>query len=160
MPEDADQLARLRWEFHYEDGVPSSADSETIDEFRTRFRAFFARALESNGWTIWVAEVFDEIVSHVYVYTVPKVPRPTQTTDAWGYVTNVYTVPDHRGQDVGSALMAAVRNWASDRRLELLLVWPSKASRTFYERAGFSPDSDVLECPVLATIPGIRPVTS
>jgi len=40
-------------------------------------------------------------------------------------------------------LLSAVIDWARGQEMELLHVWPSDPSRSFYERAGFiaSPES-------------------
>lgn len=131
---DTRQLAQMRWDFHNEDKEPIT---QTIEDFAKRFESFLGEALDSGRWFVWVAEVKGEIVSHIFVYVVPKVPRPSRTTDAWGYVTNVYTAPQHRGHGVGSKLMEAVVQWARSEELELLLVWPSDDSTDFYRRAGF-----------------------
>ncbi len=127
------RLAEMRWAFHSEHEEPVS---QTRGEFDQRFREFFADALSSGRWFIWIAEENGEIVSHVYVFVVSKVPRPNETSETWGYITNVFTVPCSRSTGVGSALMDAVANWAMSQKLELLLVWPSEESVMFYERAG------------------------
>jgi GNAT superfamily N-acetyltransferase len=139
---DGPKLAQMRWDFHSEDKEPIS---QTIEEFANRFQVFLGEALDTGKWFVWVAEVEGQIVSHIFVYVVSKVPRPSRTTNAWGYVTNVYTTPNHRGRGVGSKLMEAVVHWARSEALELLLVWPSDDSADFYRRAGFikSPDAHV-----------------
>lgn len=132
----------MRWEFHVEHEEPLS---QTFDEFSGRFDSFLREALASGRWFVWVAEADKEIVSHIYVFVVPKVPRPSMASDAWGYVTNVYSEDSHRGHGVGSRLLQAVIEWALEQRLELLIVWPSEDSVAFYERAGFTANPEILE---------------
>ncbi len=36
-------------------------------------------------------------------------------------------------------------DWALEQRLELLIVWPSERSVSFYRRAGFAPSAEMLE---------------
>lgn len=139
---DAQQLAAMRWSFHSEDNEPVS---QTLKQFTERFQKFFAEALTSGRWFVWVADQDGKIISHVYVYVVPKVPRPSRTTDSWGYVTNVYTDPSHRGKGVGSKLMDAATDWAMKERLELLIVWPSDDSADFYRRSGFEKSVEIFE---------------
>lgn len=131
---DAPRLAQMRWDFHNEHKEPIS---QNIEEFAQRFESFLGEALDSGRWFVWLAEVDGQIASHIFVYVVPKVPRPSRTTDSWGYVTNVYTASHRRGMGIGSKLMEAVVRWAQSRGLELLLVWPSEESEDFYQRAGF-----------------------
>ncbi len=143
VEDDCEALARMRWDFHSEDEPDVE---QTWEEFQVRFGEFFKRALDGGRWFIWVAEAGGQIVSHIYVYAVPRVPRPDRSSaSAWGYVTNVYTAPASRGQGIGGGLLAAVRAWASERDLELLLTWPDRRSVTFYERAGFQRSSEAME---------------
>ncbi len=92
-----------------------------------------------------VAVEAGEIVSHVFIHLVEKVPKPGDLDGKWGYVTNVYTRPAFRGRGIGSELMRNVTNWAREIGLELLIVWPSRESVPFYERAGFSPSDEIME---------------
>lgn len=65
--------------------------------------------------------------------------------DQYGYLTNVYTVPDRRSHGLGAELQRHIIDLARAEGLELLVVWPSDLSRSFYERLGFSADNQVLE---------------
>jgi len=68
-----------------------------------------------------------------------------------GVVTNLYVRPEHRGEGVGSALLAA----AEDRLRELgvdavalEVMADNEAARRFYRRAGYEPHRVELEKPV------------
>ena len=137
---DVPELARMRWAFRTETGeIP--IEDET--RFAERYARFVADGLASGRWTYWVAEDDGALVAHMAVCTVRSVPRPSRATDQWGYLTDCYTRPAHRGRGVGSALLAHVRDWASRQDLELLIVWPSDPSARFYERAGFGPAPEI-----------------
>jgi hypothetical protein len=41
--------------------------------------------------------------------------------------------------------MRRAKQWARDEDLELLIVYPSEGAVTFYERAGFCAENDVME---------------
>ena len=84
-------------------------------------------------------------MSHIFVRRVTKVPKPNRLHDEIGYVTNVYTRPAYRGQGIGSVLLERMVQWAKDRELDVLFVWPSEQATPFYERAGFSADNEILE---------------
>lgn len=139
---DDKRLARMRWDFHIEHDEPLS---QTFEEFLDDFQSFFDEAVASGKWFVWVAEADEEIVSHIFVYVVPKVPRPSKTSNSWGYVTNVYTTPPYRGLGVGSELLNHVFTWGESQGLELLIVWPSDDSVEFYRRAGFHPTAEIHE---------------
>lgn len=138
---DLQRLAEMRWEFDQEEG---RAPLLSRSEFIVQCSEFMRRGLRSGSWTYWVA-VSGEILSHIFVEKVPKLPRPSAPPGAWGYVTNVHTLPEWRNRGVGSELLRRVVQWAEAERLELLIVWPSERSVGFYECAGFRTENEVLE---------------
>ena len=140
--DDIPQLARTRWDFRAEAG---EEPIEGADAFERRYAAFARQALESRAWVYWIAVDGGRILSHIAVNVVRGVPRPSHKSDQWGYVTDCYTRPEHRRQGIGSELMTRVKEWAVKHDLELLLVWPSDDSRSFYERAGFTPADGVAQ---------------
>jgi GNAT superfamily N-acetyltransferase len=138
---DVPALAELRHAFTFEDpGQPV----ELRDDFEDAFTEIVSTGIISGRWTVWVAEAEGEIVSHVFIGLIDKIPRPIRQ-DRWlGYVTNVYTRPEHRGRGIGAAMLDRVTSWAAEQQVELLVVWPSDESVGFYERAGFSSGRDPL----------------
>ena len=138
---DVPTLAELRRAFTFEG---PAQPSELRDDFENSFTEIVSAGIASGRWTVWVAEAEGEIVSHVFIGLIDKIPRPIRQ-DRWlGYVTNVYTRPEHRGRGIGAALLDRVTSWAAEQQVELLLVWPSDESVSFYERAGFSSGRDPL----------------
>src|SRR5690349_3470359 len=129
--DDIPQLARMRWDFRAEAG---EEPIEGADAFERRYAAFARQALESRSWAYWVAVDGGRIVSHVAVHVVRSVPRPSRKSDQWGYLTDCYTRPEYRRRGVGTEILSRVKEWATTQDLELLLVWPSEDSQTFYER--------------------------
>jgi GNAT superfamily N-acetyltransferase len=141
--QDLAQLAELRWDFRDEDGVEHPVVSQS--EFIEACIIFLKRGLESGYHTYWVAEQEGEIISQVFVHRIDLVPRPCKVQDQFGYITNNYTKPVYRNQGIGSELIERVKQWARSEDLELLIVYPSDEAVTFYERAGFCSDNDVME---------------
>ena len=137
---DADELARMRWEFTVE---LHHADDDR-DAFRARFSSALGDFLQSGRWTIWVAEAADRLVGTVWVERVDKVPRPYERPEQWGYVTNVYVAPENRNAGIGRRILDAAIKEATTSNWELLLLWPSELSGEFYARAGFQSGTDAL----------------
>lgn len=138
---DLPALAAMRRMFTFED---PEASATPRDDFEQAFEEIVGAGIASGRWTVWLAEADGEIVSHVYVGLIEKIPRPTRENRSIGYVTNVYTRPEQRGRGVGAALLARVTSWATREDVELLFVWPSDESVGFYERAGFASGRDPL----------------
>jgi GNAT superfamily N-acetyltransferase len=135
---DASELARLRWEFR-----PEDQPHQGLEEFSREFEKWFAAASASD----WMAAVADDgsgvLVGCVFLRSVSKVPNPGAGDRAWGYVTNSYVTPSHRGQGVGGRLLEVVIAAARERGHELLIVWPSEEALSFYARVGFREVADV-----------------
>ena len=136
---DADELARLRWDFRSEAGTPVTT---TLDDFTVAFRSFVEDTIGGASWWAWLAE--DEhgrAVGCVWVQLVEKVPHPSRVR--WerpvAYLTNMYVEAAHRNDGLGRALVEAALATARERGVDGVLLWPSDDSVAFYRRAGFEP---------------------
>jgi hypothetical protein len=88
-----EQLIRMRWDFSNEHNPNIEA---TYTDFHEECSAFLRSAMSSGKWFIWVAEMDGNIVSHIYIELIDKVPRPGRLTHPFAYMTNVYTIPEYR----------------------------------------------------------------
>lgn len=140
---DVDELARMRWDFRREEAPGATRHDQAT--FLAACTAFLRQGLIERRWIYWIAQEHDQIVAHIYVQRIPKVPKPTRLDDALGYVTNVYTRPAYRGRGIGAELLRHVLQWAREQDLESLILWPSETSVAFYQRAGFRGNAEMLE---------------
>ena len=136
-PEDADELARLRWDFRVEHGTPVD---RSFEDFIDEFRGFVTDVLtDVSPWWTWVAEDGHRLVGCIWFQLVEKVPHPSRRR--WerpiGYVTNVYVQPDLRSEGLGGRLMDEALAFAREREVAEVVVWPSARSVSFYRRSGF-----------------------
>jgi GNAT superfamily N-acetyltransferase len=129
------ELADLRRTFTFEDAPKNEALRSDYEE---SFARIVTNGIESGRWVVWVAEADGAIVAHAFVGTIEKIPRPIVGHGAIGYVTNVYTRREFRGGGIGGRVLDAVAAWALEAGIELLIVWPSEASVSYYERHGFA----------------------
>jgi len=141
---DVHALAEMRWDFRTEtvERPPTIAK----EEFAASCAEFFRRALGEGRWVCWLAEEDGQIVSHMFIQRIRKIPNPCRLHGEFGYITNAYTRPPFRGKGIGAALLQRVKEWARQQDLELLILWPSDTSVAFYERAGFSSEHEILQC--------------
>ncbi|MBA3376851.1 MAG: GNAT family N-acetyltransferase [Actinobacteria bacterium] len=137
---DVATLARLRREFTLEDGPISCP----LEDFDHAFDEIVGRGLSDGRWTVWVADVEGEIVSHAFIGLIDKIPRPSRQHRWLGYLTNVYTKPAFRDRGLGGRVLDAATAWARDENIELLVVWPSEESVGFYRRHGFAGEGEPL----------------
>lgn len=141
---DIDQLIKMRWDFTLED-YPEMGEGIEYHSFEKECREFLETALDSGRWFVWIAEEEEEIISHIYIELIHKVPRPGRVTNPFAYMTNVYTAPECRGKGVGSKLLSKVNEWSKEINYEFIIVWPSETSVQFYERNGYSLCNEPME---------------
>lgn len=153
--EDADELARLRWDFSLED---EARGDKAFPQYLEEFKAFFLTGLDEGRWLVFVGETPAKLVANVWLEFVEMVPRPKAGPNRWGYLTNVYTEPEFRGNGIGKKLLDAAVSAAHVLKLELVLVWPSEGSTEFYKRAGFAPNSMLFERKLEESARGVRQV--
>jgi len=138
---DLDQLARMRWSYWLEGGAdPAKQDEKAfvnhvVETFTTKL---------NKDWFVWCALEKDLILSHVYIQRIQKVPKPSAPVDAFGYVTNVYTRPQHRNKGIGSQVLSHVKAWALEMDLEFLMLWPNEPSIPFWRRMDFRVDDPLV----------------
>lgn len=135
-PDDFPRLAEMRWEFRTELSNETLAQ-EKRKAFLPVMMEFLNQTAINGGWGIWLAENAGEIVSHVYVERIRKIPRPTSFDAEFGYLTNMYTLPDWRGKGIGAELLRNAVEWAREQKLEMIILWPAKGREEFYARGGF-----------------------
>lgn len=132
---DIAQLIQMRWDFTIEHN--EKAADHNLEEFQMECRQFLEQAIESNSWVIWIAEINEQVVSHIYMELIHKVPRPGRITHPFVYMTNVYTIPAERNKGIGSNLLTVVNKWVESNEYEFVIVWPSDDSIEFYKRKGY-----------------------
>ncbi|MFF8961027.1 GNAT family N-acetyltransferase [Streptomyces sp. NPDC014894] len=144
-PADARALARLRWEFKEEDheGRPPAAARPPEEAER-----WIRDRLAAGHWFAWVAETDAEIVGHVFLCPVERMPEPYADPAPLGYVTNFFVTPSRRNKGVGTALLEALHRHSRRTPLDTLIVWPSERSAPLYRRSGFQPSPELLERPI------------
>jgi N-acetylglutamate synthase-like GNAT family acetyltransferase len=132
--DDADELARLRWDFRVEHGTPVSS---TFEAFAEEFLA------DGAPWRAWVAENEGRLVGCAWLQLVEKIPHPSR--GRWerpiAYVTNVYVESKLRDEGVGARLLEAAMAYAREHEAAEAVVWPTPRSVSFYRRAGFGSEA-------------------
>ncbi|SES18101.1 Predicted N-acetyltransferase YhbS [Gracilibacillus ureilyticus] len=140
---DMEQLTKMRWDFTMEYDVSKKGASYT--DFETECHSFLKSVIKNNQWYIWVAEDNKEIVSHIYINLVQKVPRPGRVTYPFAYMTNVYTTPAYRNKGIGSRVLSTINRWAKENNIEFVIVWPSEEGTNYYKKNGYQHCTEPME---------------
>ena len=145
---DYNELALMKWEHGAEDDIDydeHDLDGVNKDEFVDEFVAFLKSHME---YEIIVAEVNGIVVSAMFVYLIPKLPKPNGNAKYIAYLTNVYTKKEYRNKGIGTQMMNYIKSYLIEKKCELLFAWPSDNSIAWYQRNGFNGDNEIFECPL------------
>lgn len=145
---DYNELALMKWEHGVEDDIDygeHNLDGVNKDEFVEEFFAFLKAHKE---YDIIVAEKNGIVVSAMFVYLIPKLPKPNGNAKFIAYLTNVYTKKEYRNKGIGTQIMNYIKSILIEKKCELLFAWPSDNSIAWYQRNGFSEDNEIFECPL------------
>lgn len=131
---DLDVVAGLRRAWNEENaGVPIDADG-----FDVLFTAWWEA--ERGTRTFFLVEVDGIAVGMANVKRYDRMPAAGRSGAGWwGYVGNVFVLPEHRDAGVGRILMDELISWSASAGMEHLRLAPSIRSWPFYERLGFQP---------------------
>lgn len=104
-------------------------------------RTFILELIEGKHSDILVAEEEGVVVGFAVVQDRDTLPFNPIIPNRYAYLMDMVVDPAHRGKGLGSALLAAVDNWAKERGcrwVELNVLEENTAARRLYERAGLS----------------------
>ena len=138
---DAQDLARLRYEFRTEVGRAE----ESAEAFTARCAAWMEERLRAgSAWRCRVAVDGEAKIGMVWLQLIEKLPNPVAEPERHGYLSSLYVVPDRRASGTGSALLEAALQVCHEERVDAILLWPTPRSRSLYERHGFRARDDLL----------------
>lgn len=101
---------------------------------------------EHSEYKIFVASEDDVIASAMFVYVIPKLPKPNGKAKCIAYLTNVYTRKEYRNLNIGTELLTYIKEYLQKEKCELLFAWPSDNSVNWYKRNGFCDKNEIFEC--------------
>ena len=85
----------------------------------------------------------DVVISSMFVYVIPKTPKPNRKQKYISYLTNVYTLKEYRNKKIGTELLTYVKEYLAKEDCELIFVWPSENSINWYARNEFKQENEI-----------------
>lgn len=143
------QLAEMRW-LHGAEDDEDYGESNLIGVDKEKFISEFVDFLKMNEqYKIFVAADGDVVASAMFVYMIPKVPKPNENVKYISYLTNIYTRKEYRNNGVGSELLEYIKEYLRKEKCELIFAWPSDNSMKWYARNRFSQKNEIFECELM-----------
>ena len=138
--EDVVRLIELRKLQLQDEGQTPDVD---IDQ---KLDIFFKQKMQSGELVEWVAE--DEtgrIIATAAVLFIEFPPVFTNPTGKKGYITNMYTADEYRGQGIAGLLLMKIERESKERGITNLMLHASEMGRKAYVKSGFRERQVVME---------------
>ncbi len=143
------QLAEMKW-LHCKEDDMDYGENNIKGADKQKFISEFIEFLnQENEYKIFVTDEDDVIVSAMFVYVIPKVPKPNLQESCIAYLTNVFTKKEYRNKNIGTKMLEYIKNYLTKLNCELIIVYPSQQSINWYIRNGFSNVNEVFECKII-----------
>jgi len=136
---DAKLLSEVRKLQLIDEGIDPSCN---IDE---ELSAFFKKWLQSEDFIQLIAEENGKLLSTAAVVYYDLPPSFTNKIGVRGYVTNVYTAPEHRRKGLSKKLLTLLIEDAKSRGIKKLWLGASQLGRPLYEKLGFIKQESYME---------------
>ena len=106
---------------------------------------FFKKWLVSENFLQLIAEEDGKLLSTAAVIYYDLPPSFTNKIGVRGYITNVYTAPEHRRKGLSKMLLTELLKDAETRGIKKLWLGASKDGRPLYEKLGFIQQESYME---------------
>lgn len=135
--DDLDALLALRTVMFEEMGVD---DAELADPaWRLAAHGWFLDSIDAAGTRVVVAEVAGEVAACAVGEVAARIPGPGCPNGSLGLVSDVATLPDHRGRGLASACVDDLLAWFADRTdVTRIEVFATDTTAPMFARRGFA----------------------
>jgi GNAT superfamily N-acetyltransferase len=134
--DDTPTLARFRYAFRASRHAATESEAQFIARCAEWMRA---RLGPDAHWRVWLLEQHGQPIGNIWLQTVEKIPNPGAESEAYGYISNFFVLPEHRNGGAGTMLLEAALAECRRLRVAAVFLWPSDESRPLYRRHGFAP---------------------
>jgi len=100
---------------------------------------------DSSAWRCWVIDDGKQLLRDVCVQLFEKMPNPVNEREAHPSLTNLYVVPEMRGQGLGEKLLNKALSWSRAQDADAVILWATAESKSLYRRCGLLEPADILE---------------
>ena len=137
--EDAALLSEVRKLQLIDEGIAPDCDIDA------ELDAFFRKWLVSKDFLQLIAEENGKLLSTAAIVYYDLPPSFTNKIGVRGYVTNVYTAPEHRRKGLSKMLLEKLLEDARSRGIKKIWLGASKLGRPLYEKLGFIQQESYME---------------
>lgn len=137
----------MAWRMRVLREVFSLHDGQPAGTLEAENRRYYQEAVPAGLHIPCFAHMGGEIVGCGGLCLSREMPSPDNPTGRCGYLMNIYTRPDYRGQGVGRAVVQWLTARAREREIPKIYLETSQAGRALYASLGFVPMPDMMKLP-------------
>ena len=137
--EDAALLSEVRKLQLIDEGIAPDCDIDA------ELDTFFKKWLVSKDFLQLIAEENGKLLSTAAIVYYDLPPSFTNKIGVRGYITNVYTAPEHRRKGLSKMLLEKILEDAKSRGIKKIWLGASKLGRPLYEKLGFIQQESYME---------------
>lgn len=137
--EDAALLSEVRKLQLIDEGIAPDCDIDA------ELDVFFKKWLVSKDFLQLIAEENGKLLSTAAIVYYDLPPSFTNKIGVRGYITNVYTAPEHRRKGLSKMLLEKLLENARSRGIKKIWLGASKLGRPLYEKLGFIQQESYME---------------
>jgi len=105
---------------------------------KTKLTDYFKKAIPSGEFISFIAEIDGKAVGCSGLIRWQHIPGFKENNENRGYIFNMYTVPDARGQGIASTLVALLIEEAKSLGIGNLSLHATPIGESIYRKAGFT----------------------
>lgn len=135
---DVETLVELRKQLVAACGAPAR-------EVDGELRAYFQRQLAGGSFVEWLGFDNGRAVASATIVFYEFVPSDANRSGIRGYITNMYTAPEHRGKGIATFLLGKLAEEARARGVKRLWLHAAEMGRPVYLKFGFREANGFLE---------------
>lgn len=139
--DDVNQLVQLRLLLFEETGELVQRD---VTAFAEALHTYFVKSLTQETYLAWLAEGDHRIVASSGLHLFERLPVPENLSGKEGYILNMYTLPEWRGQGLATVLLQEIIAYAKATGIRRLWLHATEAGRPVYEKIGFVAEGDAM----------------
>ncbi|MBR3611235.1 MAG: GNAT family N-acetyltransferase [Oscillospiraceae bacterium] len=136
---DSALLSEVRKRQLIDEGISPDCDIDS------ELGAFFEKWLVSKDFLQLIAEENGKLLSTAAIIYYDLPPSFTNKIGVRGYITNVYTAPEHRRKGLSKMLLEKILEDAKSRGIKKIWLGASKSGRPLYEKLGFIKQESYME---------------
>lgn len=136
--EDIPELVKCRIRQLIDEGQEPDKDIRTVNT------EYFREYMESGQMEEWVCEEKGSIIATGAIIYFRFPPSFTNRGGLKGYITNIYTDPEYRGQGVATQMLRILEDRMREQGVCRIWLEASKWGRPVYEKYGFKENDTIL----------------